>query len=287
MLIRKVKIVIILLAVGSVALGSFRIYKNISVSGAEIITSAVDSFVAASAVHADMEIVINVPEKDEASATTTKIKAVSDVNLAENSQNTHMVFEISGVSAEMDVISINNKEFYVKMPFLFSDWVKIGENELAQSENLPLDIKSQDYAAQTKAYLVSLDLNSLKKVGDENMDGKSVIHYKSDVNKTDFENYLKELSGNEALLDGFRNSQMEADLWVNRRENQIVRMEINVRDFEVKEPLTNEPLGKTNMTVNVKYSKFNQTVSVVKPEGKIISYQELFDQQGPFLPEVN
>ncbi|MBI2103366.1 hypothetical protein HYT59_00010 [Candidatus Woesebacteria bacterium] len=283
---KRLKLLPIILAAAVVGFGGWQVYKNVAVSDSEIVKSAIEAFGSASTVHADMEITIDVPEKDDLPATSTKITAASDIGLVDNSQNTHMTFGLSGVTAEIEMISIKADELYLKMPFLYPDWLQLDAETLAQETGLPLDPKYNDYAAQTKGYLKSLDLSSLKKVGEELIDEKRVIHYKVNLNKDSFENYLKELSGDEKLIEGFKNSQMEADLWINRKENQVVQMEIKVRDFDVNEPLTNESLGKANMTIKVKYSKYNQTLDIKRPEGEIISYEDLQNEKLPFIPEA-
>lgn len=263
-------ILLILLVVGFVG---FRIFQNLSANPQQTLVAASKNFSELDYVHIEGSIDTFVE-----GTKLLDIKGSFDVNFKDNLQKVRMNFGASGVTAEMDMILLTD-DFYFKAPFLHPDWIHSEVDTLLSQGSLPYDPREFDFVDQFRAFTQSFDQETAESLGDEEVDGKRASHYKVKINKVEFEKYLEDNFENGGrYFETYKDADITSELWIDRSNNQILRMLIRFKGLELIEPTDGSSLGSADTTADMKFSKFNERVDINKPEGKIVEYEDVIAQ---------
>lgn len=275
------KLLVIFLLIIGIGFGGYKAYDSFYLSPEKIVARASESISQLKTVHADMDITTNMRVTNEQGASVTqqtKITGLSDLDLQDKTQKTHMTIQVGNNSLEMDMILLKDGEMYMKMPILGKGWISVNTKTFKEQGSLPIDPQSNDYISQSLGFLKSVKPGSIVKLEDEVVDGVKTSRYRVDISTVQYLEYLRQLTGNNDLAEAFKDANVKSDLWVDKKTNYVVKMESDIKNFKVLDPKTKNTLGSVDMVMRINYSKYNQPVNIGKPEGEIVSYEELLKQ---------
>lgn len=272
------KLLVILLLIAGLGFGGYYAYNNYYLSPEKVLARSSEQFLKLQTVHADMDISTTVRATDKNGVAVTqesKISGISDLNLPDKTQKTHMAITAAGNTLEMDMILLKNGEMYMKMPILGQDWLSINTQTLKEQGNLPVDPQSNDYVIQSLGFLKSANKGSIIKLEDEVVDSIKTTHLRVDVSTPQYLEYIKQLPNSSSLADSFKNASIKTDMWIDKKTNYVVKMESTIKNLSLMDKKTNTPIGSADTMMKINYSKYNQPVNISKPEGNIVSFEEL------------
>lgn len=276
------KLLVLLAILAVLGFGGYTAYNKYYQSPEKVLLRASQQFDQLKTVHADMDITNNMRLTSQQGLPVnqeSKITGISDINIPDKTQKTHMNISVGGRSLEMDMILLQGGEMYIKMPLLGGEeWLSLNTKTLKEQGSLPIDPQSNDYVSQSLGFLKSLDPGSILKLEDETIDGVKTSRYRVDISTTKYLEYLRSLENGAQMTDSFQDASMKTDLWIDKKSNYIVKMESNVKNLKLIDPKSKSPLGTADMVMKINYSKHNQPVSILKPEGSIVSYEELLEK---------
>jgi hypothetical protein len=275
----RVKLLVIFLLIIGLGLGSYYAYTYYFPSPEKVLLRASEQFSQLKTVHADMDILttmhVNNPQTGAEVSQESKISGFSDMNIQDKTQKMHMSMSSGGNTLDIDMILLTGGQMYMKMPILGQNWISINTSTLKKQGNLPIDPQSNDYVTQSMGFLKSVDKNSIIKLEDEVLDGIKTSHYRVDISTPQYLEYLRQLSDDGSLANSFKDATIKTDLWIDQKTNYIVKMESVVKNLELINKNTNTSMGTSDTTFNMSYSRYNQSIIIGKPEGNIVSYEDL------------
>ncbi len=280
------RIIILLLLFGGLVFGSYYGYNKYYLSPVRVLAKASEQTVKLQTVHADMDISVTAHATDKNGTPVTqdsKVTGFSDLNLPDKTQKAHMTIAAAGHSLDIDMVLLKGGVMYMKMPIIGQDWISINTQTLKDQGNLPVDPQSNDYATQSLGFLKSLNKDSIIKLDDEEVDGIKSAHFRVDVSTPQYLEYIKQLPNSSSLLDEFKNATVKTDVWMDKKTNYVVKMESTMKNLTLTDKKTGSSIGSADGVVKITYSKFNQPVDISKPEGNIITYEDLLKK---LIPQI-
>ncbi len=200
-----------------------------------------------------------------------KFNLGADTNLDPIKYKGHGKMAIPGVGQEIefDLIFLSFDEMYMKSALFGNNWLSITD----EGDNAQL--QQEDYIKQSQAFIKSLNKDSVVKLEDEVVEGQRVSHYRLDISTDKFLEVYKDQKNYEQMKETFKNATLKTDMWVGKKNENIIKMVVNIGGAQLYDPKQKQSLGYMDAIVTIKYSNFNQPVTVEKPEGKIYSTEEL------------
>ncbi len=277
----KIKSFLVLLVLCIIGIGGIVGYANYY-SPQKVLLRSLDHFTRLKTVHASMDITTKLKDpKIPAPYQDSSIVAESDINLQNNTQKSHMTLKMSGMGIDFDMILLKDGEMYMKMPFMGADWIQYDLKTLSKISGVPLDLQSNDYVSQSLAFLKSMQPQTVVKVGSETIDGERTTRYTVQISREKYLEHFNQLGVDSKITDQFRSADITLDLWINVLANTIVQTQSDVKNLTLSNALTSVSEGTADSSIKTKYSKYNQPVTIGKPEGKIIPSEELFKDAFP------
>lgn len=265
------RLLILILVIGSLAGGGYFATKTFLQSPDQILITASEKFAKLKTVHAEMDIT---PTSSICTAKQEcKITGLSDVNIPERTQKTHMTTSIGGSKTDLDFVLLKEGELYIKVLVLSQDWIHLNTQTLKDQGNLPFDPESNDFVSQSLGFLKAIDKKSVVKLEDEIVDGIKTIHLRLDINTSEYMQFLEKISTGSALAKSFKDAAVKTDVWINKSTGYIVKMESSAKNLNLLDN-SGKSSGSSDMVMKITYSKFDQSVDIGKPEGTIIEYDQ-------------
>ncbi len=271
---------LILVVIAICGFGGYTAYNTYYQSPQKIILRASQQMTELKTVHADMDITMNMlllSSQGTSNAVESKITGLSDINIADKTQKTHLVLTSPMGNVDTDTILLKNGEIYTRLNVgeLGKYWWSMNTKTLVDGGTLPVDPQSSDYVAQSLEFMKSFDTSSILKLEDEVVDGIKTSRYRIDVSTPKYIELLNSMPNGEKQSEGFENASIKSDIWIDKKTNYIVKMESTIKNLGLRDPKTNESIGSSDMVMVLAYSKFNQNVVIEKPQGEIYPYEYL------------
>lgn len=257
-------------------------YKKVFVNDKELLSKTVNSFESLKYVKADMDIEMIV-KQDGKDDITTAVTGLASVDMVKNSQKTNMNVDISGVSLSIEMIILENKSLYLKMPFLNPNWILFDMEKLAETEDLPVNLRTNDYAAQAKAFLSALKLDTANRVGTEKVMDQNTVMYEVEIDKDKFIKNMEGSVRDDSLKKAFEGTEISSTIWVNPTTFKVVKMATRVKGMAIGQGI----LGSADMTITATYSDFDKEVVIQAPTETIVTYEELAKTNPTLIPSGN
>lgn len=260
--------------------GGYFGYQYYFQSPEKILVKATQQFSNLKTVHAEMEVSGTTRLTQNNTTLSSKISGFTDINIPDKTQKMHMTVNSNGQSFDMDIILLKAGEMYMKMPALGQIWISLNTKTLKDQGRLPIDPQSNDYVTQSIGFLKSVDKGSIVKLEDETVDGIKANKFRVDISTPKYLEFLKAQNVNQSFIDSTKDATIKSTIWIAKGSSNVIAVETEVKNVKVYTPGTTNYLGSADSTVEVNYSRYNQTTDVSKPTGEIVSYEDLLKKLG-------
>lgn len=269
------RLILIIVLLAGISFGGYTAYNNYYNAPEKVVARATENVTKLKTVHADIKILSTARSTDGTNASVqSDISAISDIDIPTKSQKTHMTIQFGQNTVTMDLILLPEGQMYLKMPSYGPDWVGMNLKDLKDKGQLPIDPQSNDYYNQSVGFLKSVKPGSITKLEDDTVDGVKAYRYRVDISTTQYIEYLKQLGQDSKTTDSFKDAAVKSDIWIDQKTGYIIRMSSDIKNLSYNDPKSSQLIGTADMTMQIDYSKFNQPVTIAKPEGTIYTMEE-------------
>lgn len=197
-----------------------------------------------------------------------------EISFENKSVNGHSKMITGQQILEVNTIMLKDGTNYLKSPNLSTEWIILDQKDSSLSAKIT-NVTGQNSSDQIRNSFNEFNAENIEQLADEDIDGIKALKFKVGVNKNVFLEQLKINTSNNLILYNLNNTDITSIVWIEKDTNMLIKSQLEAKNIEIINKITNTEMGLSDTFVTTKYSKFNQEFSFEKPE-KFITTKELF-----------
>src|SRR5688572_21252720 len=166
-----------------------------------------------------------------------------------------MKISFPGMSLDMKMVLLENGEVYMQMPIFSQDWLSMDLNKMSESSGIPFDPQANDYMRQSQQFYKALKTDSIKKLGEEKIDGVDTTKISAEIDSNKLAEEMRALQLG-AMAEMYSGTNINTVYWIDKQGFPL-QMEAGIKGLKMKDlrGQQQQDLGRADMKLRVKYSK--------------------------------
>lgn len=231
----------------------------------ETVSKTLTNFKNAKSFKVNYDLAVNV--KDELSDTAIDVKVKGDANVKDHFKAVKGKFEagFGGLSLNFDLILLKEDFFFKNQLFTQQKWAHLDlKKGLAQKDSKK---EKADHWKQALKIFEAINMPSLKKTGEEKINGKKAEKYEVDFDTKKLMSALKMDSKNTSPMQyDLKNAKTHLSLWIEKGQHRLVQLQLTANKIRYSETSTNAYMGSASIVATTKYSDFDSDFKIREPE---------------------